>query len=283
MKMMMVMVMVGQHNWPALSTPLASSTSHHHWSAPLPGNIGQDPWQHVTNTSVMTMLMMLMMMMIMATMTIMIMMLIMIIIMMMMMMLMGMMVIGMCVCACVCMRANWTAPLGSTTASTTGQHHYYQWTAPLATTTGQPHRCKILGWVYDTDGNPENTEMLYNTTKHPTQYFTPVLLSRLLNNLANIERGAHTLIGTHKMHRHTYTPTHPHTHNTTNIHTTRTTHTTHRANTEHTQSTHRHTDTHKHINTQTHTHTHTDTDRHTQTHTHWPEHLCTDQNICALM
>jgi hypothetical protein len=82
----------GQHHWPALITPLASSTGHHHWSAPLAGNIGQDPWQHVTNTSIMTMLMILVMM-IMATMTIMIMMLIMI--RMMMMMLMGMMVMGM--------------------------------------------------------------------------------------------------------------------------------------------------------------------------------------------
>jgi len=101
MKIMMVMVMVGQHHWPALSAPLASSTGHHHWSAPLAGNIGQDPWQHVTNTSVMTMLMTLMMM-IMATMTIMIMMLIMhLIMMMMMMMLMGMIVVGMCVCLCV--------------------------------------------------------------------------------------------------------------------------------------------------------------------------------------
>ena len=52
MKIMMVMVMVGQHHWSALSTPLASSTGHHHGSAPLAGNIGQDPWQHVTNTSV---------------------------------------------------------------------------------------------------------------------------------------------------------------------------------------------------------------------------------------
>ena len=94
---------------PALITSLASSIGHHHWSAPLAGNIGQDPWQHVTNTSVMTMLMMLMMM-IMATMTIMIIMLIMIMMMMMMMMilmLLGMMVIGMMnskyIRACACM------------------------------------------------------------------------------------------------------------------------------------------------------------------------------------
>ena len=38
----------GQHHWLALITPLASSTGHHHWSAPLAGNIGQDPWQHIT-------------------------------------------------------------------------------------------------------------------------------------------------------------------------------------------------------------------------------------------
>jgi hypothetical protein len=139
MKIMMVMVMVGQHHWPALSAPLASSTGHHHWSAPLAGNIGQDPWQHVTNTSVMTMLMMLMMM-IMATMTIMIMMLIMLLIMMMMMMLMGMIVVGMCACVCVvCVCASRTEPPGSTTASTTGQHYYHQWTAPLANATDQPH------------------------------------------------------------------------------------------------------------------------------------------------
>ena len=93
-------------NWPALITPLASSTGHHHWSAPLAGNIGQDPWQHVTHTSIMTMLMILVMM-IMAT--IMIMMLIMIRLMMM--MLMGMMVMGMMnskyirTCACISVHA----------------------------------------------------------------------------------------------------------------------------------------------------------------------------------
>ena len=96
----------GQHHWPALITPLASSTGHHHWSAPLAGTIGQDPWQHVTNTSIMTMLMILVMM-IMAT--IMIMMLIMIRLMMM--MLMGMMVMGMMnskyirTCACMSVHA----------------------------------------------------------------------------------------------------------------------------------------------------------------------------------
>jgi hypothetical protein len=40
--------------------------------------------------------------------------------------------------------ANWTAPLGSTTASTTGQHYYHHWTAPLANTTGQLHRAAPL-------------------------------------------------------------------------------------------------------------------------------------------
>jgi hypothetical protein len=148
MKIMMVMVMVGQHHWPALSAPLASSTGHHHWSAPLAGNIGQDPWQHVTNTSVMTMLMMLMMM-IMATMTIMIMMLIMLLIMMMMMMmmLMGMIVVGMCVClcvCCVCVRAEQNhraAPLPAPLASiitTSGQHH---WPTPLTS------RIDVKYWI----------------------------------------------------------------------------------------------------------------------------------------
>ena len=33
----------GQHQWPALLTPLASSTGHHHLSAPLAGIIGQTP------------------------------------------------------------------------------------------------------------------------------------------------------------------------------------------------------------------------------------------------
>ena len=95
-------------HWPALISPLASSIGHHHWSAPLAGNIGQDPWQHVTNTSIMTLLMILVMM-IMARMTIMIMMLIMI--RMMMMMVMGMMVMGMMnskyirTCACMSVHA----------------------------------------------------------------------------------------------------------------------------------------------------------------------------------
>ncbi len=35
--------------------------------------------------------------------------------------------------------ANWTAQVGSTTASTTDQHYYQHWTAPLANTTGQLH------------------------------------------------------------------------------------------------------------------------------------------------
>jgi hypothetical protein len=35
--------------------------------------------------------------------------------------------------------ANWTAQVGSTTASTTDQHYYQHWTAPLANTTGQHH------------------------------------------------------------------------------------------------------------------------------------------------
>jgi len=74
-----------QHHWPTLVTPLASIIGRYHWSAPLAGIIGQDPWQHVPNTSVMTMLMMLMML-IMTTMTIMLMLLMM---MMMMMMVMG--------------------------------------------------------------------------------------------------------------------------------------------------------------------------------------------------
>jgi hypothetical protein len=43
----------GQHHWPALSTPQASSTGRHNWSEPLAGIIGQDPWQHVPNTSMM--------------------------------------------------------------------------------------------------------------------------------------------------------------------------------------------------------------------------------------
>jgi hypothetical protein len=41
---MMVMVMVSQHHWPALLRPLASSTGHHQWSAPLartPGSMLQ--------------------------------------------------------------------------------------------------------------------------------------------------------------------------------------------------------------------------------------------------
>jgi hypothetical protein len=84
----------GQHNWPALLTPLTSSIGRHHWSAPLAGIIGPDPWQHVPNTSMMTMLMiMMMMMMMMMTMTMMIRMLS--VIMMMMLMVMGMMVMGM--------------------------------------------------------------------------------------------------------------------------------------------------------------------------------------------
>jgi hypothetical protein len=41
----------GHHHWPALFTPLAKSTGNHHWSAPLAGIIGQDPSQHVLNTS----------------------------------------------------------------------------------------------------------------------------------------------------------------------------------------------------------------------------------------
>jgi hypothetical protein len=51
MMMVIVTVMVGQHHWPALLAPLASRTGHHHWSAPLAGIIGQDPSQHVPNTS----------------------------------------------------------------------------------------------------------------------------------------------------------------------------------------------------------------------------------------
>jgi hypothetical protein len=51
MMKMMMMVMVGPHHWPALLTPLASSTGHHYWSAALAGIIGQDPSQHVLNTS----------------------------------------------------------------------------------------------------------------------------------------------------------------------------------------------------------------------------------------
>jgi hypothetical protein len=34
---------IGQHNWPALFTPLTSSIGRHHWSAPLAGIIGPDP------------------------------------------------------------------------------------------------------------------------------------------------------------------------------------------------------------------------------------------------
>jgi hypothetical protein len=33
----------GQHHWPGLLTPLASSTDSRHWSAPLAGIIGQGP------------------------------------------------------------------------------------------------------------------------------------------------------------------------------------------------------------------------------------------------
>jgi len=36
----------GQHHWPSLLTPLASCTGQQHWSAPLAGNIGQDPSQY---------------------------------------------------------------------------------------------------------------------------------------------------------------------------------------------------------------------------------------------
>jgi len=50
MMLMMVMEMDGQHYWPALLTPLASSTGHHHWSAPMAGSIGQGSSQHVPNT-----------------------------------------------------------------------------------------------------------------------------------------------------------------------------------------------------------------------------------------
>jgi hypothetical protein len=43
MMMMITMVMVGQQHWPALLTPLASNTGHHHWSAPLGGIIAKTP------------------------------------------------------------------------------------------------------------------------------------------------------------------------------------------------------------------------------------------------
>jgi hypothetical protein len=50
------------HHWPALLAPLASSTGRHSWSDLLAGIIGQDPWQHVPNTSMMMTMMIMMMM-----------------------------------------------------------------------------------------------------------------------------------------------------------------------------------------------------------------------------
>ncbi len=94
---------------------------------------------------------------------------------------------------------------------------------------------------------------------HPIQYFTTVLLSSLLDNLASIERGVHTLTHTQNTHADTQTDTPPDTQ-----------HTQHNKHTPHTQ-------THTHTHTQTHTHADT------HTHTHWPEHLCTDLSICALI
>ena len=52
----------GQHHWPALLTALASSIGRHQWSAPLAGIIGQDPWEHVPNRSMLMMTMMMLMM-----------------------------------------------------------------------------------------------------------------------------------------------------------------------------------------------------------------------------
>jgi hypothetical protein len=132
-----------QYHWPTLLTQMASCIGRYHWSAQLAGIIGQGPWQHVPNTSVMTMLMMLMMM-IMTTMTIMIMMLIMI---MMMMMVMGMMVMGMMnsnyipTCACMSVHtAQHTCQVGQREVdSTTGQHHWPAQLASTINTTGQQH------------------------------------------------------------------------------------------------------------------------------------------------
>jgi hypothetical protein len=103
----------GHNHWPALLPPLASSTGHYHWSAPLAGIIGQDPWQHVPNTSTMMTMMMMMLMMIMVIVMV--------------------MMNSHYVQLCACMSVH-SALLHCQVGQQTGQQH---WAAPLASSTGQ--------------------------------------------------------------------------------------------------------------------------------------------------
>jgi len=138
-----------QHHWPGLLTPLASSTGSHHWSAPLAGIIGQDPWQHVPNTSMMMTMTMLMMMLLMMSVTMMMMMMMMMLTMMMMRMMMIMMMMMMLKVIVMVGQHHWPALL-TPLASSTGHH---RWSAPLAGVIGRdpsqrvPHASVVMTMV----------------------------------------------------------------------------------------------------------------------------------------